>query len=94
MIAVSKSTVSLSDRKKKYPKIGGPRKYPPMYCWSLNGNYLTIEEIRYFKSGYDYYFFKYENKMMTRTKRVPSDRPKYMSKAAALMDIPAPKVSV
>ena len=94
MIAVSKSTVSLSDRKKKYTKIGGPRKYPPMYCWSLNGNYLTIEEIRYFKSGYDYYFFKYENKMMTRTKRVPSDRPKYMSKAAALMDIPAPKVSV
>ena len=94
MIAVSKSTVSLSDRKKKYPKIGGPRKYPPMYCWSLNGNYLTIEEIRYFKSGYDYYFFKYENKMMTRTKREPSDRPKYMSKAAALMDIPAPKVSV
>lgn len=91
---MSKSTVSLSDRKKKYPKIGGPRKYPPMYCWSLNGNYLTIEEIRYFKSGYDYYFFKYENKMMTRTKRVPSDRPKYMSKAAALMDIPAPKVSV
>ena len=31
---------------------------------------------------------------MVRTKRVPSDRPKYMSKAAALMDIPAPKVSV
>ena len=91
---MSRSTVSLSERKKKYPKIGGPRKYPPMYCWSLNGNYLTIEEIRYFKSGYDYYFFKYENKMMTRTKRVPIDRPKYMSKAAALMDIPAPKVSV
>ena len=48
---MSRSTISLSDRKIKYPKIGGPRKYPSMYCWSLIGVTLRGEEVRYFKSG-------------------------------------------
>ena len=85
---MSRSTISLSDRKIKYPKIGGPRKYPSMYCWSLIGVTLRGEEVRYFKSGYAYYFFKYENKRMIRTKRVPDDRALFPNIKAAQRDKP------
>ena len=84
------SKIIIADRKKKYPKLGGPRKYPSKYVWQLNNNKLEIVVVRYFvhKGSKGYYFFKYENMVTTRGKYVPSDLKLYKSRDKAFKNIP------
>jgi len=74
---VRNSSVRLSNRKKKYNKVGGPRKYPSKWCWEFIGNSIHCVEVRYFSQQKGYYFFKYANSVVTRGARVPIDRMLY-----------------
>nr|BAR30935.1 hypothetical protein [uncultured Mediterranean phage uvMED] len=84
------SKVVIADRKKKYPKLGGPRKYPKKYCWTLLSNKLVIREVRYFKSNNKgaYHFFHYKGSVTTRGMRVPHDMFLYETYKDAFQDVP------
>tara|TARA_R100001198_G_scaffold61679_1_gene35882 strand:+ start:375 stop:692 length:318 start_codon:yes stop_codon:yes gene_type:complete len=70
---VRNSIVRHSGRAKKY-KMGGPRKYPSKWCWEFIGHQIHCVEVRYFSTTQKYHFFKFQNSVMTRGSRVPSDR--------------------
>ena len=70
---VRNSIVRHSGRAKKY-KMGGQRKYPSKWCWEFIGHQIHCVEVRYFSTTQKYHFFKFQNSVMTRGSRVPSDR--------------------
>tara|TARA_Y100001973_G_C5175202_1_gene321478 strand:+ start:914 stop:1243 length:330 start_codon:yes stop_codon:yes gene_type:complete len=71
---IRNSTNRVSNRKKKYDTVGGPRKYPSKYCWEFIGNSIHCVEVRYFSISQKYHFFKYANGILTRGPQVPTDR--------------------